>query len=156
MKHNKHYAASSAYQGKMVVSGGIDNSLQRSSNLVEAYDHTVDEWIEMPSMINARHCHSQITVQNKLFIVGSGKESCEVYDSDCKKFVLINKPIRSYNSFYRPFEAISIGNKIIVYDYRVKYFSCYDMEKDEWSEEEFELTRNLQYFSCVKVPQLNL
>ena len=73
MKHNKHYAASSAYQGKMVVSGGIDNSLQRSSNLVEAYDHTVDEWIEMPSMINARHCHSQLTLRNKFFVIGKKK-----------------------------------------------------------------------------------
>ena len=153
MRYFKCSAACSPYQGKVVVSGGYSNG--RSLSFVEAYDHTVDEWVEMPRMVNARHCHSQITVKNKLFIIGIKRESCEVYDSDCKKFVLINKPIRSNISFYRNFEVVSIGNKIIVYDFDVNYFSCYDVEKDEWSEEDFELAKNLAYFSCVKVPQLD-
>ena len=130
--------------------GGYVNRFTRS-NVVEAYDHILDEWVEMPSMINARSNHSQVATRNKLYIVG--RESCEMFDSDKQRFVLINKPIRSFSSLFRSFEAISIGNKIVVYHYKAQTCSFYDIKKDEWSEEDFELTKNLSHFSCVKVPQ---
>ena len=134
--------------------GGYVNRFTRS-NVVEAYDHILDEWVEMPSMINARSHHSQIAIRNKLFVVR--RESCEMFDSDNQRFVLIKKPMkRNLSFFHKPFQAVSIGNKIVAYQHDIQTCSCYDIEKDEWSEEEFELTRNLKYFSCVKVPQLNL
>ena len=56
MRYRKNSPACSAYQGKVVVSGEYID--RRHSNVVEAYDHTVDEWVKMPSMINERSCHS--------------------------------------------------------------------------------------------------
>ena len=142
----------SAYRGK--VSGGIVDRV--ASKIVEAYDHTVDEWVEMASMVDARYYHSQVTVKNKLFIIGSERESCEVFDVNCGKFELISDPKRSLRSEFPTFQVVSIGDKIVVYDYRVHYFSCYDVEKDEWTEEAFELSKKLNGFVCVKVPQLNI
>ena len=43
MKYNKEYAASSAYQGQLVVSGGYDIYRRRPINNVEAFDHTLNE-----------------------------------------------------------------------------------------------------------------
>ena len=62
----------------------------------------------------------------------------------------------SLDQSFKPFEAVSIGNKVVVYDFDLQRFWLYDIEKDEWSEEDFEFTRNLAYFSCVKVPQLDV
>ena len=155
MRYKKYSAACSVYQGKVVVSGGSNNNDGHLS-IVEAYDDTLDKWVEMPSMINARHDHSQLTVKNKLFVIGRIKESCEVFDSFNKKFVLINNPIRSLFRVLKSFEAVSIGNKIAVYDFNVQRFSLYNIEKDEWSEEDIEFTKNLANFSCVKVPQLDV
>ena len=154
MKHRRESAACSAYQGKMVVSGGYSDG--RYLSVVEAYDHTSDEWVEMPSMINAQFSHSQITVKNKLFIISYNRSTCEVFDSECQKFVLINKPKIDYVDHNSPFGAFSVSKKIVVYDSWREVFSYYDIEKDEWSEETFELTKGLGAFACVKVPKLNI
>ena len=116
---------------------------------MEAYDHILDEWVEMPSMINARSHHSQIAIRNKLFVVR--RESCEMFDSDNQRFVLIKKPMKSNLSFFhKPFQAVSIGNKIVAYQHDIQTCSCYDIEKDEWSEEIFVFAKD--HFACVKVP----
>ena len=151
MKFNKSYAACSAYQGKVVVSGGY--SYGRYLSVVEAYDQTSDKWVEMPSLIIPRSQHCQVSVRSKLFIIGSFNESCEMLDSDNQRFVFIKKPAKSQLSYSRSFEAVSIGNKIVAYDFHVQKYSSYDVEKNEWSEEDFELTKHLAGFACVKIPQ---
>ena len=156
MKYNKENAACSVYQGQMVVSGGYDIYQHRPINNVEAYDHNLDEWIEMPSMINARFRHSQVSVKNKLFIISCDRSSCEVFDSTCQQFVLINRPKINYKDYNKPFGAFSVSEKIVVYDSWRQVSSYYDIEKDEWSEEVFKLTKSIGAFACVKVPQLNI
>ena len=151
MKNRKFSSACSAYQGKVVVSGGY--IARRQSNVVEAYDHTADEWTEMPSMINARAHHSQVAIRNKLFVVKI--DSCEVFDSGCNHFVLINSPVRK-QKIYSHFEAVSIGKKIVVYNDDVQNFFCYEVENNIWSDEDFELTKDRCFFSCLKVPQLSI
>ena len=53
-------------------------------------------------------------------------------------------------------KAFSISEKIVILDSWRQVFSYYDIEKDEWSEEAFELTKYLTGFASVKVPQLNI
>ena len=43
----------------------------------------------MPSMINSHKYLSLVVVKNKLFVIGQGTESCEVFDNACKKFVVL-------------------------------------------------------------------
>ena len=138
----------------MVVSGGFSYHSNGPLSLVEAYDHTLDEWVEMPEMIYGRYRHSQLTVNNKMFIIGGGLESCESFDSISQKFVFIND-YRGYGLWCRRFEAVSVGNKIVVYYFNENQFSIYDIEQDEWFEEDFKLTQTLERFSCVKVPHLD-
>ena len=154
MRHKRRDAACSVYRGQVVVTGGCyQNEPMRN---VESYDHALDEWVEMPSMINAQYRHSQVTVKNKLFIISCDRSICEVFDSHCQQFVLINKPKTFYADYNSPFGAFSVGKKIVAYDSWRHTFSCYDIEKDKWSEEEFELTKNLGAFACVKIPHSNV
>ena len=47
----------------------------------------------MPDMINRRGFHKSVSVKNKLFLfAGDRTKTCEVYDSTCKKFVLLKPP----------------------------------------------------------------
>ena len=108
----------------------------------------------MPSMINARSHHSQVAIRNKLFVVKI--DSCEMFDSENQRFVLINAPMRNFSSMFRSFEAVSIGNKIVTYHYQVQTCSSYNVEKDEWSEKDFMYTYYVRYFSCVKIPKFDM
>ena len=129
MKYGKIQAPCSAYQGKVVVSGGRGESGHLS--VVEAYDHIVDEWVEMLCMINARYNHSQVSMKNKLFVIGGGSKSCEVYHCNCQKFELISKPMKSYQSnCIKTYKVLSVGKNIFVYDSYSKTYSYYDVEKD--------------------------
>ena len=87
-------------------------------------------------------------------MVGGFTKTSEVYDSNCKKFVLLKLPIYCFSRHLDyPIAVISIGNKLIVFQRTTKTFLIYDVENDTWSEEPCEVSRNLSSYNCVKVPQ---
>ena len=140
-------AACTVFQGNIVVSGGTDN-VDNELKSVESYDVFADNWSQMPDMINNHKFHSSVVVKNKLFIMDDGKNNCEVFDNVCKKFVTLKS---SYTLDLN--KAISIGNKIIVFQEFSLSVISYDVDKDKWSKESCEVTEYLELFSCVKIPQ---
>ena len=103
----------------------------------------------MANMNSSKSWHSLVVVKNKLFVIGYGIDTCEVFNSRCKTFVAIKSPQTSYLLLNK---AISIGSKIIAFQNTTSLVFCYDVEKEEWSEESCEVTQDLRYFSCVKLP----
>ena len=47
-----------------------------------------------------------------------------------------------------------IGSKLITLFGNSKTVRCYDVEKDEWSEETFDITKSLYCFSSTIIPQI--
>ena len=150
MSQVRYNAACVVFEERIVVSGGKDNNLDKLNN-VESYDVVGDNWSPMPNMTSSKSGHSLVVVRNKLFVIGYGTDTCEVFDSSSKHFVAIKSPQTSCLILNR---AISIGNKIIAFQNIKSSIFCYDVDKDERSEESCEVTKNLQAFSCVKIPWL--
>ena len=139
-------AACVVFNGNIVVSGGMDNN-EDELNTVESYDVFADKWTSMPNMINNFVCHNLVVVNNKLFVVGQGTESYEVFDNACKKFVVLkHQPSIYFN------KSLSIGTKIVIFQEKKGSLVCYDNDKNERSEESCKLTKDLYDFSCVKIP----
>ena len=63
--------------------------------------------------------------------------------------LVLIKPQIKYNELSR---VISIGNKVIIFYDRISSIVFYDVGKNEWSEEHFEITGSLDSYSCVKLP----
>ena len=103
-------------------------------------------------MVYGTYRHGLVAVKNKLFVTSREKDSWQVYDSICKKFVTIKSPKLELVFGYT--NAFSIENKVFVLQDRLPKLICYDVDKNEWSEELSEITRNLYSFSNVKVPCL--
>ena len=151
MKTARYCSACAVFEGKIVVSGGSNFD---ELNTVEAYDHVANEWTNMPNMIEERNYHKSTAIKNKLYMFGGITITSEVYDSTCEKFVLLKSPNDRFTRHLEsPLAAISIGNKIIVFIMKKGTSSVYDTENDTWSEEPFEVGRNLFRYSCAKVPQ---
>ena len=114
-------------------------------------------------MIKKRYYHKSLAIKNKLFVIcGVSTPTCEVFDSTCNKFVLL-KPPPTENWNYRrkitenlncPAGVILNGNKLAVFGDYSKSILFYDVENEEWSNESWELTKNLRGFCCAKIPQL--
>ena len=136
MNQSRYYASSTVFEGKIVVSGGINNEFLTT---VEAYDHVANTWTNMPEMVEERYHHKSVAVKNKLFMVGGNNKTCEVYDSISKKFVLLKSPdyrFINYNdySFMFPKAAFSIGSKFHVFHGRKNTYFIYHIENGTWSE----------------------
>ena len=101
----------------------------------------------VPRMTRGYNNHSLLTVEDKFFVVGHATAGCELFDNACKKFVAINKPLDICCS-----KSVAIGNKIVMFQKLCSRVVCYDVDKDEWSEESCEVTKNLEGFSCMKIP----
>ena len=144
MIHARMSAACVVFQGNIVVSGGMN--YYNDLNSVESYDVFANKWSLMPSTINSHRCHSLVVVKDKLFVIGDERNRFEVFDNVCKKFVSLKHPFIDYS------KSVAIGNRIIVFKYVISTLLCYDVDKDEWSEESFELTEDLDGFSCAKLP----
>ena len=145
-------AACAVFQGNIVVSGGIDND-NVSLKTVECYDVVADEWTSMPSMIESKILHSLVVVKNKLFAIGGTRsDTCEVFDNTCRKFVAFKSPPLSFRN-----KAVSVGNKILVFHNSAQSIACYNVDKEEWSEESCEATkrRDMEFF-CIKLPRTSL
>ena len=145
MNESRLEAACTVFEGNIVVSGGtFDGYL----NTVESYDVIADKWSSMPNMVNGKSSHSLVVVRNKLFVIGDYKDTCEVFDNNIRKFVVLKSPEISYLN-----TAVSIGSKIVIFQHNTSSMSCYDADKNEWSEEPCELTEHLCEFSCAKFPR---
>ena len=149
MNSERAFAACSVFQGNIVATGG-KNISWGSLRSVEVYDHFADKWTYMADMCNFRSEHSSVAVRNKLFAVGgSYGSSGEVYDSTSQRFTLLKNDIDGFGHDF-DCKSISIGNKVIVIS--TGSTLCYDIDKETWVEEPFEITKNFNAFSCVKVP----
>ena len=148
MNEARSSAACEVFEERIVVSGGLSTN---PLNTVESYDVLPNKWSTMPKMNSGKYIHSLVVVKNKLFVISKEKNSCEVFDNFCKKFITIKSPEFKYLSSRR---AFSIENKIFALQDDSSKIITYDTNKNEWSEESCEVTNSLQYFSCVKVPCL--
>ena len=147
MNVGRRYAACVAFQGNIVVSGGMDFN-DSNLNSVESYDVFANTWSTMPNTINRKSFHNLVVVKEKLFVIDKGIDSCEVYDNVCKKFVsLKNQPSIAHS------KCVPMCNKIIIFQEKISSLICYDVNKDEWAEESCQVTRHLQDFSLAKLPQ---
>ena len=147
------------YEGRVVVSGGWNYQNHNGLKTVEAYDHVSDKWSSMPNMIERRYRHSLLAMKNKLFVLGGCTEnisnSCEVFDSESKKFVFLKQNSTSLvTKSHLVNNTFLIGSKIITLCENSKTISCYDVEKDEWSEETFDITEDLYCFSSTIIPKI--
>ena len=150
LKEARSSAACAVFDERIVVCGGSNKNLL-SLNTVESYDVLPDRWSNMPNMNSGKSCHSLVVVKNKLFVISRIEDDCEVFDNICKRFITIKSPGFDFLSSIR---ANAIENKIFVFKNKFTKIFFYDTDKNEWSKEFLELNKNLQSFSCVKVPCL--
>ena len=150
----RNYAASTAFEGKIVVSGGYINANDRS-NTVEAYDHVANTWSYMPNMIYGRYNHRLVAVRNKLYVFGGRTEQFEVFDSLTNKCSLLKTPSSLQNrDTFRIGGAISIGNKILIFRENSPKFTYFDIDKADWFEETFVVTKDVESFLCLKMAKI--
>ena len=152
MNQVRVHAACAVFEGKVVVSGGQGDDFIRL-NTVESYDVIGNTWSKMANMINGKSNHSLIAISNKLFVIGSkwhtnGPNTCEVFDNSCKSFVALKSPTTEYFGD----KVVLIDNKIVAFQSDTPFTICYDVDEDKWSSEPCEVTKNLSWFHCVKVP----
>ena len=150
MNEARSCAACAVFEEKIVFSGGLSNN-RDNLNTVESYDVLPNKWSTMPNMNSGKYNHSLVVVNSKLYVISNIENNCEVFDNICKKFITINSP--DFKCLYS-ISAHSIANKYFVFqDDSSKIFS-YDTYKNEWLEESCQVTKNLRWFSSVKLPCL--
>ena len=149
LNDNRIDAASTVFEGRVVIAGGSYG--YRYLATVEAYDHVADKWSYMPRMITGVK-NNLITVSNKLFAFSRNINNCEVYDSVCKKFVFLKCQPTILDRYNR--QAVSVGRTIMIFKEFLKGVAIYDVDKNEWSEESIEVTKNNMVFHCLKLPGL--
>ena len=152
MNEKRTNAAAAVFEGRVVVSGGINSN--GHLNTVEVFDHVAGTWSKIPNMIHTRFHHKMIPVGNKLFVVGGKTNVCEVYDTFCKKFAALKLRPEHLNFNFYCLEAVSIGRKIMVFNNNSPQVAAYDVDEEKWSEESCEVTKNLKDYYCVKVPRI--
>ena len=110
LKVGRNCASCSVFEGKIVVSGGYNTGNLKS---VEAYCCHENKWTCLPYMINKRACHGQVSMGNKLFVIGGYyKFTCEVFDIISRRFTCINKIVKPEECDCA-MSAICIGYKIV-------------------------------------------
>ena len=78
----------------------------------------------------------------------------EVFDSHCNKFVLIKQPTNGLSEYISNIsDALSIGNKIVIFSNEEGCVLIYDVDKNKWSRKSCEATKNIVHFSCSKLPK---
>ena len=98
-------------------------------------------------MINYHDSHSLVVVKQKLFVIDCGNNNCEVFEDFCRKFIALKSSYSLHLS-----KAMSIGKKIVIFQNNSSLVIYYDVDKNEWFKESCEVTKNLEDFSCVKIP----
>ena len=139
MNQVRSRAAGAVFEGRHVANMTL--------NSVESYDVFADRWSPMPNMIERKHGHGLVVVRNKLFVIGKYRHSCEVFDSNCKKFVVL----KSHGQcFFTANNIFSIGNLIYIINESTSLVLCYNTETNEWTTGHRKL--NIVDYSGVKIP----
>ena len=150
MNEVRSNAACAVFEERIVVSGGWSNA-EDYLNTVESYDVLPNKWSTMPNMNSAKRHHSLVVVKTKLFVISKSGDNCEVFDNTCKKFITIKSP-QNYTGY--SIRAFSIKNKIFALQDKFSKIFVFDTNKNEWSEDSNEVTKNILRFSSVKIPCL--
>ena len=143
-------AACAVFDERILVCGG-SNENQSRLNSVESYDVLPDKWSTMPNMNSGKFDHSLVGLKNKLFVISMREDDCEVFDNICQKFITIKSP--KFISLYGIY-TFSIENKVFALLGNKSKIITYDINKNEWSEESCEVTKDLRNFACEKIPCL--
>ena len=152
MEEKRVKAACAVFEGRVVVSGGHYQGLE--SRTVEAYDHIADEWSRMPCMSEARSSHGCVAVGSKLFVIGGCIDlASEMFESVSNQFVAVKRNFIVPDEF-NFVQVHSIGRKFRVFGNHRRTVWCYDVDKEEWSLDSCELTKDIGDFRCVKLPVL--
>ena len=150
MKRRRIKAASAVFQGKIVVTGGIDGYNAEDKKSVEEYDHHRNKWTYLPDMIKRRSSHSACSMGNKLYIIGGhNTKSCEVFDSFSGKFSFIKSaPFRDYRN-----KSVCLGYQINVYRCNERKVFVYNTDENNWVTKRlnFKKSKNV-WLSCVRCP----
>ena len=103
-------------------------------------------------MIANRSEHSLVVVKNKLHAFGGNDVDnqhdtrCGVFDNYSKRSVALRSPtITRFN------KAVSIKNKIFVFENFKSNMLIYDVDDEVWSKEKFEETNKVYQYDCVKL-----
>ena len=160
MKMGRANIACAVFQGRLVASGGFSGGRydRQILNSVEAYDDASNSWSGMPNMIAPRQHHDLVAMKNKLFVIGGEIKTCEVFDTCSNKFIDIKLPPKRFKfdlTNTAPDTAVSLGSKIIIFGINSETVAFYDVDKDEWDEEPFELTTGVREYTLLKVPKIS-
>ena len=129
MNEPRKHPSCAVFEGRIVTSGGF--RFERL-NTVEMYDHLADSWSYMPNMIETRYRHKSVAIKNKLFVVGGITSSCEVFDSNSNKFVLLKQHLTFVNFVGNAGCVTSVGSKLVVFSEQAVLF--YDVKNHKWSQ----------------------
>ena len=156
MNKKKFSAACTHFEGHIVVSGGCGDDPYGYLNTVERYDHVSDSWATFAKM-NFEHVrHNMIAMKNKLFVVEGNQDIIEVFDSTCNRFAVLKSKLTFSVDNECVIRSVSNGSKLVFFTTQSEIVACYDVERDEWSEEKCEVIKNLDEFSCFQVPRLEI
>ena len=80
MPTRRYWPGVAALDNKIYVTGGYDDGLQPMSR-VDCYDPDTNTWSQMANMNIARHGHSLVSLQGRLYAIGGDwVDDVEVYD----------------------------------------------------------------------------
>ena len=144
MLEKRSYSACAVLEGRLVLSGGYDNT-SRIIKTVEVYDHCANEWSRMPDMLEARRNHASVSIKNKLYMIGGDSSQSEVFDTCSQKFAHLKPMLPIYDFPEYQTKCFTVGNKIFVFKKHLRNAAVFDVDKDEWSGEK-DLNLNMTLF----------
>ena len=113
-------------------------------------------WVDFLSMNFSKCSHQSVVINNKFYVIGGGTEVSEVYDSTCKKFTALIKPVMQDHKslLIDPVTAFSIGSEIHIFGKNSLKILIFDFETNEWYEKPCEALKGISKFAPVEVPYL--
>ena len=163
-------AACTVFEGKIVLSGGLitveremwlrsmppqryTRLVKTKTSSVEAYDHHENKWYYFPEMLSPKNNHSSVSINNKMFMIGSSSDYCEVFDSVTRKFTYI-KFLTEWIRTLKPFQEVSIGHEIYFFrkDDNKVYVNSYDVKNNFLRFRTSIEMENFNEISCIKIP----
>ena len=169
MREARENPSSCVFEGRIIVTGGLQynedgtdvNFYDQPDDLVvtkscESFDQVFNVSKKFAKMNFSRCCHQSVVINNKFYVIGGGTEVSEVYDSTCKKFTALRRPVmRNHKKLLiDPVAAFSIGSEIFVFGKNSLIVLVFDYETNEWYEKTCEALKDISNFAAVKIPYL--
>ena len=134
MNGKRFAAACTVFEGKIVVSGGINDHQKLKS--VEAYDYHENKWTRLPDMLEKRSNYFLKSLSNKMFVMSRILDQrCEIFDSVSRKFSYVKACTLSERlewRFYDEQDIFCVGKSIFLFRPRKNCFVVYNFDKSEW------------------------